>query len=145
MPISAADILRRRSMSGDMTFLKISDLPYRCRVVTLECRALREAPRMFNSPLLLDIGKVYADGELVKVDKTTFPVNITNTRKMGELMGDNLDKAPGMLFEFKIDRVKNLEAKRGDPDEFVDSLILVAVKPPATAPAEAAAQNQKRR
>lgn len=73
-----------------------SDLAKSVREVKIKIKELREAPKNFNSPAIID----FAD----EVNgKTAFAVNITNLRALAELAG--FDKPDEVDFEKLRDKV----------------------------------------
>jgi len=131
--LSAKDLFQRRSVAGGRTFLKVSDLPRGTRNVQVEVRDIREAPRAFQSPLIVDIGVVYVGGNPVQTEKTSLPINISNMSRMVECLGhDDLSAVHGMFLDLDIESVRNPQAQRGDPDEFVYSFKLRNLTMPIT-------------
>ena len=57
-----------------------SDLPKSATQVKIKVKELREAPKNFNSPAIIDLSEPIAE-------KLSFAVNITNLRALAELCG----------------------------------------------------------
>ena len=55
----------------------------------MKIKEAREAPDGFASPVILDLAEEVFPG------KTAFPLNITNTRALVELLGDDYDQWAG--------------------------------------------------
>jgi len=79
---------------GSKNLLRGSDLPTKMREVTVRVLEAREAPEGFNSPLILDL-----DGEPIP-GKSAVPLNITNTRALAQLLGDDYSKWAGSQVTF---------------------------------------------
>lgn len=85
---SATEAAKERS-KGSSNLLRASDLPAKTRELTVKVKEARKAPDGFGSPLILDL-----DGEVVP-GKSAIPLNITNTRALAELLGDDYSEWEG--------------------------------------------------
>ena len=113
MPISANDALAKRGTPSNL--LKGSDLPKSQRTVTVKVTDVREAPDSFNSPVILDIEPVF--------ERTAFPVNKSNTKRLSELIGDDLSELKGKKVTLEKILVNNPKENK-----MVWGLIVTSVK-----------------
>jgi hypothetical protein len=78
--------MRNERGGGGPPMLHGSDLNKTEQSVKIKVKELREAPKNFNSPAIIDLAEPVHD-------KLAFAVNITNLRALGELVGIGGDDA----------------------------------------------------
>src|SRR5580765_150401 len=98
--ISANRLQKTRSKTEGYTFLKYADVPYGTLRLTVRVIMVRETPKL-NSPCCLDIAPtILCDGQTLKTDKTSLPLNLTNMKALAGIVGDDLSAARGMDISF---------------------------------------------
>jgi hypothetical protein len=80
------DDMRKERGGGGPPMLHGSDLTKAEQSIKIKVKELREAPKNFNSPAILDLAEPVHE-------KQAFAVNITNLRALGELVGLDDDSA----------------------------------------------------
>jgi len=86
------------------TLLKGSSLPAKVNEVSVKVLAVREAPEGFSSPIILDIEEVYQCQGI--------PLNLTNMKRLAEIVGDDLEAAQGRTFQFQRITTNNPKTKQ---------------------------------
>lgn len=88
---SIADMKTERGIGGP-PMLHGSDLPAKVNSVTIICKELREAPKQFNSPAIMDFEKpVY--------EKLSMAINLSNLRILAQLAGFSEEESDSADFE----------------------------------------------
>lgn len=106
--ISGQDLLNRRSRAGGRTFLSATDpLVRRSRSVEFVVRDIRESPQGINAPAMVDFDRVIADGEEIRTDKTSLTLNMSNVRRLTQVIGDDISKVRGGTIICTIEEVNN--------------------------------------
>ena len=112
--MSLNTILNKRSNGQSGSLLKGSDVPAGTKTIIIEISAVRESPEGFSAPLILEIKKpIYG--------KSAWAANITNTRMLMKLSGDNEQALVGKKIKLEV-----IPARNPKTGEIVPSL---AVKP----------------
>lgn len=88
---SARELADARGGGGGANLLHGADVKKPQIEVTIV--AAREAPATFKSPIILDIEEVIPG-------KTAIALNVTNTRALAEMLGDDFYKWPGAKVTF---------------------------------------------
>jgi len=79
---------------GAANLLRGSDLPRTMRELKVKVDQVREGPENFNSPLIMDLEDSPIEG------KDSIPLNITNTKALIELLGDDYSQWAGATVTF---------------------------------------------
>lgn len=143
--ISAKRLNQQKSKTEGRTFLKYSDLPFGTRRLVVRVIEIRETPRL-NSPCAIDIANsIEVDGDMQPTEATSIPVNLTNMKKLAELVGDDLTAARGMMLGFSFSLKNNPNARPGDNTETMGFDLMTAELPGAKRPEPEPEPANKRR
>lgn len=91
--------MRKERGGGGPPMLHGSDLNAREQTVKIKVKELREAPKNFNSPAIIDLAEPVHE-------KQAFAVNITNLRALAELMGFKLGEGDEVDFDALAAKVR---------------------------------------
>jgi hypothetical protein len=103
-------MLDSRSTGEAGELLNSSDIPAGTKTVTIVIAEIRESPEGFNAPAIIDLEKPI-------FEKSSWAVNKTNLKKLGQLFGDDETKLVGKKVKLEVIKVRNPQT-----GEFVLSL-----------------------
>lgn len=85
---------KKASLPGGAPLLKGSDVPKNQQSIKIKVKAVREAPKNFQSPIILDIGEQFG--------KSAIALNKTSCQALADKYGDDLEKLAGKTLVFYV-------------------------------------------
>lgn len=85
---------KKESLPGGAPLLKGSDVPKGAATIKVKVKAVREAPKSFSSPIILDIDELHG--------KSAMALNKTSCQALADKFGDDLEKLVGKSLTFYV-------------------------------------------
>ena len=90
---------KKESLPGGAPLLKGSDIPKGTTSIKVKVKAVREAPKNFSSPIIMDIEPLY--------EKSALALNKTSCQALADRYGDDLEGLVGKTIKLWIGMQNN--------------------------------------
>lgn len=90
---------KKETLPGGAPLLKGSDVPKGQSTIKVKVKAVREAPKNFQSPVILDIEELHG--------KAAMALNKTSCQALSDKYGDDLEKLVGKTLTFYVNMTNN--------------------------------------